>query len=161
MKAANLIKFTIQIIVFYNCKYKIKNPNKYLGNPTNIIYRSLMERRFMEWCDSNDKCYKWSSEEVVIPYISPIDNKQHRYFPDFLIQTPKGWFLIEVKPFTQSRPPKKLVVENLELKKKRRYIKSVQTWLVNEAKWKAATKVCEKKGWSFQILTEKQLVPDK
>jgi len=132
-----------------------------LGNPTNIIYRSLMERRFMEWCDSNDKCYKWSSEEVVIPYISPIDNKQHRYFPDFLIQTPKGWFLIEVKPLTQSRPPKKLVVENLELKKKRRYIKSVQTWLVNEAKWKAATKVCEKKGWSFQILTEKQLVPDK
>ena len=145
----------------YKGKYKIKNPNKYLGNPTNIIYRSLMERRFMEWCDSNDKCYKWSSEEVVIPYISPIDNKQHRYFPDFLIQTPKGWFLIEVKPLTQSRPPKKLVVENLELKKKHRYIKSVQTWLVNEAKWKAATKVCEKKGWSFQILTEKQLVPDK
>ena len=145
----------------YKGKYKIKNPNKYLGNPTNIIYRSLMERRFMEWCDSNDKCYKWSSEEVVIPYISPIDNKQHRYFPDFLIQTPKGWFLIEVKPLTQSRPPKKLVVENLELKKKRKYIKSVQTWLVNEAKWKAATKVCEKKGWSFQILTEKQLVPDK
>ena len=132
-----------------------------MGNPTNIIYRSLMERIFMEWCDSKDKCYKWSSEEVVIPYISPIDNKQHRYFPDFLIQTPKGWFLIEVKPLTQSRPPKKLVVENLELKKKRRYIKSVQTWLVNEAKWKAATKVCEKKGWSFQILTEKQLVPDK
>ena len=145
----------------YKGKYKIKNPNKYLGNPTNIIYRSLMEKRFMEWCDSNDKCYKWSSEEVVIPYISPIDNKRHRYFPDFLIQTPKGWFLIEVKPLTQSRPPKKLVVENLDLKKKRRYIKSVQTWLVNEAKWKAATKVCEKKGWSFQILTEKQLVPDK
>ena len=120
-----------------------------------------MERRFMEWCDSNDKCYKCCSEEVVIPYISPIDNKQHRYFPDFLIQTPKGWFLIEVKPLTQSRPPKKLVVENLELKKKRRYIKSVQTWLINEAKWKAATKGCEKKGWSFQILTEKQLVPDK
>ena len=145
----------------YKGKYKIKNPNKYLGNPTNIIYRSLMERRFMEWCDSNDKCYKWSSEEVIIPYISPLDNKKHRYFPDFLIQTPKGWFLIEVKPLTQSRPPKKLVVENLELKKKRRYIKSVQTWLVNEAKWKAATKVCEKKGWSFQILTEKQLIPDK
>ena len=142
-------------------KYKIKNPDKYLGNPTNIIYRSMMEKRFMDWCDTNEKCYKWSSEEVVIPYISPIDNKQHRYFPDFLIQTPKGWFLIEVKPLTQSRPPKKLVVENLELKKKRRYIKSVQTWLVNEAKWKAATKVCEKKGWSFQILTEKQLVPDK
>ena len=142
-------------------KYKIKNPDKYLGNPTNIIYRSMMEKRFMDWCDTNEKCFKWSSEEVVIPYISPLDNKKHRYFPDFLIQTPKGWFLIEVKPLTQSRPPKRLVVESLEPKKKRRYIKSVQTWLVNEAKWKAATKVCEKKGWSFQILTEKQLVPDK
>ena len=145
----------------YKGKFKIKNPGKYLGNPTNIIYRSLMEKRFMVWCDSNDKCFKWSSEEVVIPYISPLDNKKHRYFPDFLIQTIKGWFLIEVKPLVQSRPPKKLVVEKLELKKKRRYVKSVRTWLVNEAKWKAAQKVCEKKGWSFQILTEKQLVPDK
>ena len=142
----------------YKGKYKIKNPNKYLGNPTNIIYRSLMERRFMEWCDSNDKCYKWSSEEVVIPYISPIDNKQHRYFPDFLIQTPKGWFLIEVKPLTQSRPPKKLVVENLELKKKRRYIKSVQTWLVNEAKWKCNQSLREE-GLEFSDTHRKTVSP--
>ena len=145
----------------YKGKFKIKNSQKYKGNPSNIIYRSLMELRFMKWCDSSEKILQWSSEEVVIPYISPIDNKRHRYFPDFLIQTAKGWFLIEVKPQIESRPPKKKLVENLNLKKKRRYMKSVRTWLVNEAKWNAAKKVCTVKGWTFEIFTEKQLTPDK
>jgi len=145
----------------YRGKFKIKNSQKYKGNPSNIIYRSLMELRFMKWCDSSEKILQWSSEEVVIPYISPIDNKRHRYFPDFLIQTAKGWFLIEVKPQIESRPPKKKLVENLNLKKKRRYMKSVRTWLVNEAKWNAAKKVCAVEGWTFEIFTEKQLTPDK
>ena len=145
----------------YKGKFKIKNSQKYKGNPSNIIYRSLMELRFMKWCDSSEKILQWSSEEVVIPYISPIDNKRHRYFPDFLIQTAKGWFLIEVKPQIESRPPKKKLVENLNLNKKRRYMKSVRTWLVNEAKWIAAKKVCEVEGWTFEIFTEKQLTPDK
>ena len=145
----------------YKGKFKIKNPKKYKGNPTNIIYRSLMELRFMKWCDTSEKILTWNSEEVIIPYISPIDNKRHRYFPDFLIQTEKGWTLIEVKPQVQTKPPKKLIVENLTLKKKRRYVNAVQTWLVNEAKWKAAEQICKKKGWKFQIMTEKQLQPDK
>lgn len=145
----------------YKGKFKPKNFDKYLGNPTNIIYRSLMELRFMRYCDKSEKILKWSSEEVIIPYISPIDNRMHRYFPDFLIQTANGWTLIEVKPVSQSKPPKKKLVESLNPKQKRRYVNSVQTWLVNEAKWKAAMEVCRKKGWTFQILTEKQLVPDK
>ena len=145
----------------YKGKFKILNPKKYMGNPTNIIYRSLMELRFMKWCDTSEKILTWNSEEVIIPYISPIDNKRHRYFPDFLIQTEKGWTLIEVKPQVQTKPPKKLIMENLTLKKKRRYVNAVQTWLVNEAKWKAAEQVCKKKGWKFQIMTEKQLQPDK
>ena len=145
----------------YKGKFKVKNSQKYKVNPSNIIYRSLMELRFMKWCDSSEKILQWSSEEVIIPYISPIDNKRHRYFPDFLIQTAKGWFLIEVKPQVESRPPKKKLVEKLNLKKKRRYMKSVRTWLVNEAKWEAAKKVCEVEGWTFEIFTEKQLTPDK
>ena len=145
----------------YKGKFKIKNPQKYKGNPTNIIFRSLMELRFMKWCDTSEKILQWNSEEVIIPYISPIDNKRHRYFPDFLIQTEKGWTLIEVKPQVQTKPPKKLIMENLTLKKKRRYVNAVQTWLVNEAKWKAAEQICKKKGWKFQIMTEKQLQPDK
>ena len=120
-----------------------------------------MELRFIKWCDSSEKIFQWSSEEIVIPYISPIDNRRHRYFPDFLIQTSKGWFLIEVKPSIESKPPKKLIVETLTLKKRNRYKRAVRTWLVNEAKWKAAKKVCEIEGWEFQIMTEKQLTPDK
>ena len=113
----------------------------------------------MKWCDKSEKVLKWSSEEVIVPYISPMDKKRHRYFPDFLIQTEKGWTLIEVKPQVQTTPPKKLLVENLTPKKKRRYAYAVKTWLVNEAKWEAAKKVCEVKGWRFQIMTEKQLQP--
>ena len=120
-----------------------------------------MELRFMKWADRSTNVLKWNSEEIAIPYISPIDNKRHRYFPDFLIQTDKGWTLIEVKPQVQTKPPKKLLVENLTTKKKRRYVRAVQTWLVNEAKWKAARKVCEVEGWTFQLMTEKQLQPDK
>ena len=145
----------------YKGKFKIKNSQKYKGNPSNIIYRSLMELRFMKWCDNNEKILKWSSEEIVIPYISPIDNKKHRYFPDFLIQTTKGWTLIEVKPQIQTNPPKKILMEKVTLKKRRRYVRAVRTWLVNEAKWNAAKKVCEVEDWKWSIMTEKQLIPDK
>ena len=120
-----------------------------------------MELRFMKWADRSDIVLKWNSEEIAIPYISPIDNKKHRYFPDFLIQTDKGWTLIEVKPQVQTKPPKKLLVEKLTPKKKRRYAYAVKTWLVNEAKWEAAKKVCEVNGWKFELMTEKQLQPDK
>ncbi len=145
----------------YKGKYKVKNPQKYIGDSTNVIYRSLMELNFMKWCERSEKVLKWNSEEVVIPYISPMDKKRHRYFPDFLIQTNKGWTLIEVKPLVQTKPPKKILIEKVTLKKKRRYVKAVKTWLVNEAKWEAAKKVCEVNGWKFELMTEKQLQPDK
>ena len=145
----------------YKGKYKVKNPQKYIGDSTNVIYRSLMELNFMKWCERSEKVLKWNSEEVVIPYISPMDKKRHRYFPDFLIQTNKGWTLIEVKPLVQTKPPKKILIEKVTLKKKRRYVKAVKTWLVNEAKWNAAKKVCEVNGWKFELMTEKQLQPDK
>ena len=145
----------------YKGKYKVKNPQKYIGDSTNVIYRSLMELNFMKWCERSEKVLKWNSEEVVIPYISPMDKKRHRYFPDFLIQTNKGWTLIEVKPLVQTKPPKKILIEKVTLKKKRRYVKAVKTWLINEAKWNAAKKVCEVNGWKFELMTEKQLQPDK
>jgi hypothetical protein len=145
----------------YKGKFKVKNPQKYIGDSSNVIYRSLMELNFMKWCEKSEKVLKWNSEEVVIPYISPMDKKRHRYFPDFLIQTNKGWTLIEVKPLVQTKPPKKILIEKVTLKKKRRYVKAVKTWLVNEAKWEAAKKVCEVNGWKFELMTEKQLQPDK
>ena len=139
----------------YKGKYKIKNPNKYLGNPTNIIYRSLMERRFMEWCDSNDKCYKWSSEEVVIPYVSPWDNQIHRYYPDFYIKVQAGRkeivHIIEIKPKKQTVPPK------TPKRKTKNYLNEVKMWGVNTAKWKAAETYWAKRGWNWAIWTEDTL----
>ena len=140
----------------YSGKFSPKNTNKYLGDPTNIWYRSLWERRVMVHLDENPNVIEWSNEEIVIPYLSPIDGKMHRYFPDFFVRTrnKKGMLegtIIEVKPASQSVPPKP---------KKRitkQYINEVMTYGVNEAKWKAATNYCDNRGWKFVVVTEKDL----
>ena len=69
----------------YSGKFKPSYPGKYKGDPTNIIYRSLWERKFMVWCDRNINVEEWGSEEIIIPYISPVDGRVHRYFPDFYV----------------------------------------------------------------------------
>lgn len=143
----------------YRGKYKPKNPSKYDGDPTNIIYRSLLERRFMVYCDTNASILKWSSEEIVVPYVSPIDNKWHRYFVDFWVQyrdstgTLKS-ILIEVKPLSQTKEPQKIPGGK---KPTRRMITEIMTWGVNQAKWKAAKNYCDDRKWEFKILTEKDL----
>jgi hypothetical protein len=141
----------------YKGRYKPQNPNKYDGDPTTIIYRSLLERRFMVYCDTKSHILKWSSEEVVIPYVSPIDNRYHRYFVDFMIQYRDGagalrTVLVEVKPKSQTSPPKRP-----EGKITRRFITEVKTWGVNESKWKAAVEYCKDRKWEFKIITEKEL----
>jgi hypothetical protein len=70
----------------YKGRFVSTNPQKYVGDSTNIVYRSSYELKFMKWCDMNSSVKRWASEEIVIPYISPIDGKKHRYFPDFLIE---------------------------------------------------------------------------
>lgn len=142
----------------YKGKFKPKNPSKYIGNPTNIIYRSLWERRFMLYCDNEENVISWGSEEVVVPYVSPIDNKMHRYYVDFIVEVrqkdgTKKVKLIEVKPMKQCSPPKK------QSRVTKKYITEVKTWGVNSAKWKAAKEFAENRGWEFQILTEKELQP--
>jgi len=146
----------------YKGKFKPKNPNKYNGNPTNIIYRSLLERRFMVYLDENQAILKWSSEEIIVPYVSPIDNRVHRYFPDFYTKnrTKDGMIvetLIEVKPHPQCTPPnpnKKLTKTGRTSK---RYLKEVQTYIVNDAKWTQAMKYCKERDWNWLILTEKDI----
>ena len=96
----------------YKGKYKPSYPQKYKGDPTNIIYRSLWERKFMVYCDNSDKILEWGSEEIALPYRSPVDNRVHRYFPDFYIKVkePTGEikkYLIEIKPLKQLSPPQK------------------------------------------------------
>ena len=140
----------------YKGRYNPVNPKKYKGNPQNIIYRSLWERKFMVYCDTNDKVLEWGSEEIIIPYISPWDSKKHRYFPDFYIKVKQSSgnikkFIIEVKPKKQTRPPKPVV------RKTKRWIKEVRTFGINEAKWKHATKWCKDNDMEFKILTEEEL----
>jgi len=141
----------------YKGKYKPKNVSKYIGDPTKVTYRSLWERRFMTYCDTNSSILSWGSEEVIVPYKSPIDRKWHRYFVDFIIETKnkKGHreiILIEVKPKAQCSAPKK------KKKATRRYLYEVKRWGINSAKWEAATNFAENRGWKFQILTEDELL---
>lgn len=134
--------------------FKPRNPSRYEGDPTNIVYRSSWELRLMSYLDAHPDIVSWSSEEVVIPYISPVDNRYHRYFVDFKVRTSDGkTHLIEVKPEYQTRPPS----ISTEKRKTRRYINEVKDWAINSAKWKAAANFCELRGWRFTVLTEKNL----
>lgn len=142
--------------MFHKRKYNPVNPQKYAGDHTNIIMRSSWETKFAIWCDKNPAVVKWSSEETIVPYISPVDNRAHRYFIDFKIQvyTNEGklkTYLVEIKPDNQTRPPQ------APTRKTKRYIQEVMTWGVNDAKWKAATTYAKDRGWEFIILTENHL----
>ena len=140
----------------YKGKFRPKNPQKYRGDPTNIIYRSLWERNCMRYFDENPNVLKWSSEEVIVPYKSPIDGRYHRYFPDFLIRVKNKQgqletIMIEVKPYKETREPKpqKRLTKN--------YLYEVKTWGINKSKWEAAIQFCKDRKWKFMIITEKEL----
>lgn len=140
----------------YKGKFLPLNPDKYVGNYQNIIYRSSWELKAMKYFDMNPSIISWASEELFIPYFSPVDNKQHRYFPDFLIKVKKKngdmeTYLIEVKPENQTIQPQK------KNRKSKRYLNESITFAVNQAKWKAADIFCQKNGWKFIILTEREL----
>ena len=96
--------------MFHKRKYTPIFPEKYTGDPTNIIMRSSWETMFASWCDKNPSVVKWSSEETIIPYRCPTDNHIHRYFVDFYI--PKDNLMIEVKSTrTYSMDDKKEKIE--------------------------------------------------
>lgn len=138
-------------------KYKPSFPRKYKGNPNNIICRSSWERKFCRYCDLNENVLEWGSEEFFIPYVSPVDNRVHRYFPDFFIKYKdksgkKRSVVIEVKPKKQVKEPKR----NPKRKTQAWYYE-VKTWVVNQAKWKAARSYCADRKYEFKIMTEDDL----
>lgn len=140
----------------YKGKFHPKFPEKYKGDPTNVIYRSLWERHCMRYFDQNPSILSWSSEELVIPYKSPLDGRWHRYFPDFTIRVKNKYgqvetIVIEVKPFKETKEPMK------RSRVTKQYLYEVQTWGKNQAKWKAAQEYCDDRKWKFMILTEKEL----
>jgi hypothetical protein len=140
----------------YSGTFRPSNPQKYIGDHKNIIYRSSWECRVMSWLDKNPDILSWASEELTVPYKSPVDGKWHRYFPDFLVKVRNRegkirTMMLEVKPKKQSQPP--------EPRKRatKQYIQEVATWGINQAKWKAAQEYCLDRGWEFKVITEDHL----
>ena len=140
----------------YKGRYRPSNPKKYKGDSSNIIYRSLWERKFMVYCDNQTKILEWGSEEIVLPYRSPIDNKVHRYYPDFYIKVRESngkikRYIIEIKRKKQTVEPK------MKKRKTKGYIYEVYEYAKNQAKWKAAEEFCKDRMWEFKVLTEDEL----
>jgi hypothetical protein len=139
----------------YSGKFYPTNTKKYRGNPTEVYYRTLWELKFMKWCDYNSNILEWGSEEIVVPYRSPLDNRYHRYFVDFYIKinTSNGIkkYLIEIKPKKQTQEPA------VQQRKTKKYIQEVTTYVKNMAKWEAAKEFCADRNMEFKILTEEHL----
>jgi CRISPR/Cas system CMR-associated protein Cmr5 small subunit len=142
--------------MFHKRKFTPIFPEKYTGDPTNIIMRSSWETMFASWCDKNPSIVKWSSEETIVPYRCPTDNNIHRYFVDFKIQVRSKesflkTYLVEVKPQKQTVAP---VYPG---KQTQRYLTESLTFMKNKAKWAAAVEYAKDRGWEFKIITEHEL----
>ena len=136
----------------YKGKYTIKHKDKYLGDPTKVVYRSLWERQTFKWCENSPKVKRWNSEEIVVLYKCKTDNKLHRYYVDLLVELEnKEIILVEIKPKKETKPPKN------PKRKTKRYINEVMTYIKNTSKWEAAKQYADHKGWKFQVWTEDTL----
>jgi hypothetical protein len=144
----------------YKGYFKPKNPHKYKGNAKNIIYRSSLELRMMNFLDNHPSVVSWQSEELFVPYRSPKDKKVHRYFPDFIIEIKTAddqliTEMIEVKPSIQTKEP--VVKKTQKGKVTKASLRDILIWAINQAKWDAAKQYCINKNWKFRIITEKDL----
>ena len=132
-----------------------KNRNKYKGDSENVVYRSSWELRVMKWLDENPSVIWWASEELIIKYRSPIDQRIHRYFPDFIVRLKQkngieSTVVIEIKPHKQTIKP-------VQKRKTNRFLQEAATYAVNQEKWRAADLFCKEHGWQFKVLTEKDI----
>ena len=131
-----------------------KNPKKYKGDSANIVYRSSWELRVMKYLDENDNVLWWASEELPIPYRSPIDQQVHRYFPDFIARIRQKdkeiTVVMEVKPHKQTQLP-------TQKRRTQKFLQEVATYAVNQEKWRAADLFCKEHGWKFMLITEKEI----
>jgi len=132
-----------------------KHRSKYKGDSDNVVYRSSWELRVMKWLDENPSVIWWASEELIIKYRSPLDQKIHRYFPDFIVRLKQkngaeSTVVIEIKPQKQTVKPE-------QKRKTKRYLQEAATYAVNQEKWRAADLFCKEHGWQFKVLTEKDI----
>lgn len=140
-------------MAFSQGRYRVKNVNKYIGDPSKVVYRSSWELDMHKFFDNNVNVIKWGSEIVAIPYIKPTDGRIHKYFVDYYVEyvNTSGEIikeLIELKPKSQTRAPSG--------KRKSNLYEQVQ-YAVNVAKWAAATEWCRTRGIKFRIVTERSL----
>ena len=155
-------------MAYGKCKkgiYVPMNPDKWIitesfsSTKPEIVYRSGWEKTFFQFMDMNDNITKANSEGMVIPYNNPVTGKVSRYYMDAMMETKDGkiW-LIEIKPFAQTRPPKKPRSNAKNpTKAQQNYIKAIETFAINQAKWEATEVLCKERGWIFKIITEKEL----
>lgn len=136
-----------------NCKEFIpRNSEKYIGRYP-IITRSTWEYKFCQWLDANPDVLCWSSESVTVAYFDPVTRKRRRYYPDFFMETVEGGkFIVEIKPHKETIPPKP---------NKRKSRKTIMTeernYARNQSKFRAAENFCKKMGYTFKVITEKEL----
>ena len=136
----------------YKGLYRPSNPKKYVGDVTKIVYRSLLERKFMLYCDGYPDLIYWASEELSIRYYNPLDKRYHRYYPDFIIRTKNGdKIMIEIKPYRQTKKPK------TPKRKTRAFMRESFMYIKNQAKWRAAQSYADDNNAKFKIITEKDL----
>lgn len=144
---------------FYSGVYQVENKDKYIGIK-NPVYRSSWESRFCYFLDHNQNVLKWGYECLTIAYFSPLDNKMHKYYPDFVVElTDKTGvlkkFIVEVKPKSQTKIPKE--PKNNNKKAQKRYLYEANTYVTNKCKWEAAEIYCQQHGMEFKLITEKDL----
>ena len=131
-----------------------KNPNKFIGSKA--IYRSGLELKFFRFCDDNKNVKRWGSENVIVPYMSPLDNRGHKYYVDNYIEILEGnklvKYLVEIKHSRETKPPK------TKYRNRKHLLYEQKTFVTNQAKWQAAREYGKKRGYKFIILTEKELI---
>jgi hypothetical protein len=137
--------------------YRPRNPQKYIGDINQIVFRSSFEYKAFQWCDETPSILEWASEAFPIRYFDPTTMKHRRYFPDLFlkIQESDGTvkkYIVEIKPERQLSPPKQS-----SRKKTKTYITESMTWEKNNAKWQAAERFCELNGLHFMKITEYDL----
>ncbi len=146
---------------YYQGVYNVINKEKYIGTDK-PLFRSSYEKRAMVWADSNKNVIKWGSEIVKVPYVSSIDKRLHTYFVDLYCEIKDKdteqikKYLIEIKPYKQTQMPTKPKIKNI--KSYNRYTRESKMYIQNQNKWQAAINFCNKRGWFFITMTEKDLI---
>jgi len=132
--------------------FSLNECKKYQGEGP-IIYRSSWERKFCIYCERNPEIKYWSSESICIKYFSPLDNKYHNYFPDYLVKLESGkTFIVEIKPKSQLQKPEP--IKRRTEKTLKSYKWAYETWVKNMSKKNAAEKYAESRGWEYLLVTE-------